>query len=221
MDNTKKYVYGFLGVVILFFVWRHVMNPLVITVTGSGKVSVPATMAVVSATIVESGDTAEIAETNLRNIIGAVRLAMVNGGVSEKSLSQSQLQITPLAAVVSGAKGYSATVSISGQTKEVASLNTLIIKMYQSGASIVSQPVVEVDNSQELENSALKLAMTEAETNARYLARLKWKMFKKVASIQQASSGNTSTTTKVSEKEGVVGSSFEVAKAVSVVYYLW
>ena len=221
MDNTKKYVYGFLGIVILFFVWRYVTNPLAITVTGSGKVSVPANLARVSATVVETGDTVDLVEANLRSKVGTVRLAIVNGGVNEKSLSQSQLQITPLAAVVSGAKGFSATVSISGQTSDVVNVNTLIVKIYQSGASIVSQPVVEVDNSQELENSALKLAIAEAEINAKHLAKLKWKMSKKVASIQQASSGNTSTTTKVSEKEGVAGSSFEVAKAVSVVYYLW
>jgi len=222
MENTKKYVYGFLGVVILFFVWRHITNPLVVTVSGSGKVAVPATEALVAATVVETADSVDLVEKNLKTKIGAVRLAMVNGGVDEKSLSQSQVTITPLAAVVSGAKGYSATVQVSGQSKDVANLNILIVKVYQAGASIVSQPVVQVSNQQELENSALKMALVEADKNAKYLAKLKWKMFKKVVSVQQASSGNTSTSTKISsDNNGVVGSSFEVAKAVSVVYYLW
>ncbi len=221
MDNTKKYVYGFVGIVILFFVWRYVTNPLVITVTGSGKVTVPASTALISATVVETGDGADTVEKSLKTKIGAVRLAMVNGGVDEKSLVQSQVTITPLAAVVSGAKGYSATAQISGQSKDVANLNILIVKVYQAGASIVSQPVVLVDNQQNLENSALKMALTDADSNAKYLAKLKWKMFKKLMSVQQASSGNTSTSTKVADNNGVAGSSFEVAKAVSVVYYLW
>ena len=38
---------------------------------------------------------------------------------------------------------FSATVSISGQTSDVVNVNTLIVKIYQSGASIVSQPVVK------------------------------------------------------------------------------
>jgi uncharacterized protein len=221
MDNTKKYVYGFLAVVILFFVWRHVTNPVVVTVTGSGKVSVTANSARVSATLVESADTVDKLDVALKSKVGALRLAMVTAGVQEKSLNQSQIQLTPLAAVVSGAKGYSATVTISGQTNDVANLSALVIKLYTAGASLVSQPIVEVSNQQEVENEALKMALKEADANAKYLAKLKWKLFKRVASIQQASSGTTSTTTKVSETEGVVGSSFEVAKAVSVVYYLW
>ncbi len=221
MDNTKKSILGFITVVVLFFIWRYISNPLVVTVTGSGKVTVPATLAKISATIVETGDTVDKTELALRAKIATVRLGMVTNGVTEKSLAQSQVQITPLAAVVSGAKGYSATVAISGETSEVANLNSLIVKVYSAGASIVSQPVVEVSNQQELENSALLKALEEADVNAKFMAKLKNKMFKKVASVQQASSGNSSTTTKVAEKDGVVGSSFEVAKAVSVVYYLW
>ena len=192
-----------------------------VTVTGTGKVTVPASTAKISATVVETGEAVDKVESALRGKIGAVRLAMVSGGVTEKSLAQSQVQITPLAAVVSGAKGYSATVLITGESTDIANLNTLVVRMYSSGASIVSQPVVEVSNQTELENQALKMALNEADANAKYLAKLKWKLFKKVSSIQQASSGNSSTTTKTSESNGVVGSSFEVAKAVSVVYYLW
>lgn len=221
MDNTKKYVFSFLGLVILFFVWRHISNPVVVTVTGSGKVSVTANSARISATLVESADTVDKLDVALKSKVSVLRLAMVNSGVTEKSLNQSQIQLTPLAAVVSGAKGYSATVTISGQTNDVANLSVLVVRLYQAGASIVSQPIVEVSNQQEVENEALKMALKEADLNANYLAKLKWKPFKRVSSIQQASSGTTSTTTKVSETEGVVGSTFDVAKAVSVVYYLW
>lgn len=221
MEDNKKYVYGFLGIVILFFVWRYVTNPLVITVSGTGKVTVPATIAKLSATVVDTGDSVSALDASLKAKVSAVRLAMVNGGVNEKSLTQTQVQVTPLAAVVSGAKGYSATVTLSGQTADVSNVNILIVKLYEAGASLVSQPVVEVENQITLENEALKFAMKEADANAKFFGKLKWKMFKKVASVQQASSGNTAVATKVTEKDGIFGSSFEVAKAVSVVYYLW
>ena len=61
MDNTKKYVYGFLGIVILFL-FGGMLPILAITVTGSGKVSVPANLARVSATVVETGDTVDLVE---------------------------------------------------------------------------------------------------------------------------------------------------------------
>jgi uncharacterized protein YggE len=220
MEDNKKYIYGFLGIIVLFFVWRYISNPLVITVTGTGKVTVPATIARISATVVDTGDTVSAVDTSLKTKLATIRLAMVNGGIIDKSLTQTQVQITPLAAVVSGAKGYSATVTLSGQSADVTNLNSLIVKTYDAGASLVSQPILEVENQQTLENESLKLAMNEANVNAKYLAKLKWKMIKKVASVQQASSGNTSTTTKVSENK-INGLTMEVAKAVSVVYYLW
>ena len=47
--------------------------------------SVPANLARVSATVVETGDTVDLVEANLRSKVGTVRLAMVNGGVNEKA----------------------------------------------------------------------------------------------------------------------------------------
>jgi uncharacterized protein YggE len=222
MENNKKYLVGFFGLIIGFFVWRYVSNPLIITVTGSGKVTVPASMARLSVSVVETGDDATKVEQAIRAKIAGVRLSMVTNGVNDKSISQTQMQITPLSAVVSGAKGYSAQVNLVGQVTDVSNLSGLVVKLYQSGASIVSQPVIEVENQQDLENQALKMALADADKNLKMVSRLKMKLFKKTVSIQQASSGNASTASKVVEAEGgVSGTSIEVAKAVSVVYWLW
>lgn len=225
MENTnssmKKYLLGALTIFVLFFVWRYVSNPLVVTVTGTGKVSVPATSARFTVSVIATSDSVDSAVTDLNAKISSLRLAMVNGNVNEKNISQSQTQITPLSAVVSGAKGYSATAVIYGQTNDVLKITDLVVSLYNAGASVVSQPVIEVSNQQELENTALKSAMNEASTNARYLAKIKRKLFKKVVSIQQASSGNVATATKTEASDKGATSSFEVAKAVSVVYWMW
>jgi len=221
MDNNKKYLVGLFALIIGFFVYRYITNPLVVTVSGTGKVTVPASGARLSVSIVETGDDVNKVEEAIKAKIAAVRLSMVTNGVNEKSLSQTQMQIMPLSAVVSGAKGYSAQVNIVGQVSDVSNLSGLVVKLYQSGASIVSQPVIEVENQQELENAALKMAMADADKNLKMVSRLKMKLFRKTVSVQQASSGNTSTATKVTENEGNVGTSIEVAKAVSVVYQLW
>lgn len=227
MENTnsgmRKYVLGFLLVLVGFFVWRYISYPLVITVTGTGKVSVPATTARLTVNVVTTGDTVEVAVADANAKVAAVRLSMVTGNMNEKNITQSQMQVTPLAAVVSGAKGYSATVTLYGQTSEVTKVTDLVTKLYKAGASIVSQPVIEVSNQQELENTALKQALDEAKMNAKFVGRLNRKYLRsKVVSIQQASSGNLATATKTEASENGQGtSSFEVAKAVSVVYWMW
>ncbi len=221
MENNKKYLVGFFALVIGFFVWRYISNPLVVNITGTGKVTVPASSARLSVSVVETGEDVNKVESAIKAKIAAVRLSMVTNGVNEKSLSQSQMQITPLSAVVSGTKGYSAQVNIGGQVSDVSNLSVLVVKLYQSGASIVSQPIIEVENQQDLENQALKMAMSDADKNLKMVSRLKMKLFKKTISIQQASSGNTSTVTKITETDGNTGTSMEIAKAVSVVYQLW
>lgn len=212
---------GLLILVIAFFLWRYVSNPLVVTVTGTGKVVVPATTARLTANIVVTGDAIDQVVSDVNSKVASVRLAMVTGNINEKDVSQSQIQITPLSAVVSGAKGYSATVALFGQTSDVTNVSALVVKLYKAGASIVSQPVIEVTNGTELENVALLQALKEAETNAKYLAALRNKIFRRVASIQQASSGNLATATKIESGTSGSTSSFEVAKAVSVEYWMW
>lgn len=221
MENNKRYLLGFVLVVIAFFGWRYVSNPLVVTVTGTGKVSVPATSARLTVNVVSTGDTVDKVVADAKTKVSMIRLAMVSGNMSEKNITQSQMQVTPLAAVVSGAKGYSATVTLFGETADVVNVSNLVVKLYNAGASIVSQPIIEVSNQQELENSALKMALDEAKTNAGFVARLRMKLFKKVISIQQASSGNVATATRTDAGDKGGTSSFEVAKAVSVVYWMW
>ena len=221
MENNRRYVFGFLAILFLFFVYRYVTNPLVVTVTGTGKVTVPASSARLSVSLVETGNDVDKVEQSIKAKVAAVRLSMVTNGVNEMSMSQSQMQITPLSTLVSSANGYSAQVNIAGQVSDVSNLSALVVKLYQSGASIVSQPVIEVENQQDLENQALKMALSDADKNLKMISRLKMKLFKKTISVSQASSGNASTISKVTENNGSTGTSIEVAKAVSAVYQLW
>ena len=221
MEDNRKYLYGFIGVLILFFVYRYVSNPLVVNVTGTGKVSLPASSASVVATVIESGSSADLVESAIKAKVAAVRLAMVTNGVKETSLTQTEMQITPLSAVVSGAEGFSAQVSVAGELSDVTNLSGVIVKLYSAGASIVSQPVIEVGDQKDLEGQALKVALQDADKNLKLVSKMRWKMFKKMVNIQQASSGNAATNTKVETVDGNTTTSIELVKAVSVTYHLW
>ena len=221
MENNRRYVFAFLALLVLFFVYRYVTNPLVVTVTGTGKVVVPASLANISVTILETADTVEKVESATRVKIASLRLAMVTGGINEKSLSQTEMQITPLSAVVSGTKGYSAQVQISGQTADLATLSSLVVKLYSAGAAIVTQPVIQVENQQELENQALKEALSDASTNVKQVSGSKRKFFRKMVALNQATTGTTSIITKTVDNNGVSTPSVEIVKVVSAVYQLW
>lgn len=221
MENNRRYVFGFLAILVLFFVYRYVTNPLVVTVTGTGKVVVPASVANLSVTILETADTVEKVESAARVKIASLRLAMVTGGMNEKSLSQTEMQITPLSAVVSGTKGYSAQVQISGQTSDLATLSSLVVRLYSAGAAIVSQPVIQVENQQDLENQALKQALADASSNVKQISSGKRKLLRKMVALNQATTGTTSINTRTVDNNGTNTPSVEVVKVVSAVYQLW
>lgn len=221
MENNRKYAIGFVLAILLFFVYRYLSNPLITTVTGTGKVTAEATKASISVTALESADTVSKAEIALKAKVLALRLSMVTNGISEKSLSQSEMQITPLSAVVSGASGYSAQVVITGEIADLSNLSGLVVKLYQSGAGLVTQPVLQVDNQTSMESESLKLAIKDAEKNLKTLSSLKKKLFKKAVNIQQVSSGNASVVSKVETVNDKTVVNVEFAKAVSVTYQLW
>ena len=126
------------------------------------------------------------------------------------------MTITPAAAIAAGATGYQAMSTLTVKTANVPMVSEIVVNMYASGATVVSQPVVSVEDQDKLEAQALKGALKEAKKSLRSTVGLA--PIKKVVGIQQASSGNVATTTKIVEDNK---GTFEVVKAVSVTYRVW
>lgn len=228
MDKTgvgNRYFLIGLSAVLVALLWWYVSNPIIISVTGSGIVTVPASYGVSQVTVVAIGTDAGGAIAVLQGKIASVRTVMTNNNVTEENISQSQPQITPAALVVAGASGYQASTTLSFKTRYVADISNLITNLYANGATVVSQPVYLVENQEEAERTAMKEAMSKAEIESKYFAKSKWKLIRKIVAVTQASSGTSAQTAikdSLSQDEMIIANGgVEIAKAVQVTYKMW
>lgn len=229
IDENKsfesKYLMMGIVAVVISLLWWYVSNPITISVTGSGKVVVPASSATSSVTVAATGVDAASAITTLNTKIESVRQIMIKGNVTDDNIAQSQPQVTPAALVVAGATGYQATATIAFKTRYVSDLPNLIGQLYANGATVVAQATYLAENQEESERTAMKQAMEMANTEAKYFARSKWKLIRKIVAVQQASSGTSSQAAvkdSTSKDEMVIANGgVQIAKAVQVTYRMW
>ena len=191
-------------------------SPTEVTVTGIGKVSVPATIASFNVTLTAAKDNPDEALREVQARVDTLKRSLAEVRIGSEDITETPVTVTPAAAVVANAKGYQAMSTLTVKTGNPTLVGELVVKMYQSGATLVSQPTVGVDDLEKLESQALNEALVNARTNLR--DTVGFRPIKKRVAIQQASSGNTAAATKVIEDNK---GAFEVTKAVSVTYRVW
>jgi len=206
----------------LMGIYQWMSNPVLISVSGVGEVSVPATKAIVSLTLSEMDTTPDGALAKVQDKVVAMRDYMKQKGFDE--ITTTQPQLVPAGLISASLTGYQVSVSMGGSTTQLNNLNKIVAGLYGIGATVVSQPILAVDDEAKLSDQALADALKKADDQAKQLARKQWKLIRLVASVQQADSGVTSTSTseKNSDTEEVQsGDIFKISKAVSVTYRLW
>lgn len=214
-NNKRIWLIGLAVIVsVVFGMW--IFSPTEVVVTGVGKVSVPATSATFNVTVSSTNDSASVALSDLRTKVSAIKKTLSDINIGADNITETQITLTPGAAIVANGKGFQATSTLTVKTANVPMVSEIVVNMYASGATVVSQPVVSVEDQDKLEAEALKGALKEAKKSLRSTVGLR--PIKKVVAIQQASSGNVATTTKIVEDNK---GTFEVVKAVSVTYRVW
>lgn len=229
LDTLKKNL-GLVFVIILAVVfWVWISSPLLVTVTGVGEVSVPATNATVSFTITAAdSNSPQNAISNVNAKALAMRTFLISKGVAEGDIAESQVTAVPAGLVSAGASGYQATILMAAKTIHVDDISTLVSNLYAQGASVVAQPVLSVENQDKLDQDAFNSAMKDAKTQASKVGNSNWKIIRRVVSIAQVSSPATSTSTTKADTLDAANSSvaatngvFKIVKAVSVSYKMW
>ncbi len=215
----KHYLLGIVTALGLMVIYQWISNPVYISVSGTGEVSVPATKAIVSLSLSETDSTPEGALIKVQNKAITMRDYMKQKGFTE--IVTTQPQLIPASMIVSGMNGYQVSVTMGGSTTQLHELNTIVAGFYSMGATVVSQPTLAVEDEAKLGDEALSDALKRADEQAKQLARKNWKMFRLVASVEQADSGVTSTSTSEGTAEVTGGDTFKITKAVSVTYRLW
>lgn len=211
---------------LIFYVW--ITNPMTVTVTGYGDADVPANSAIISLTVTDVDISAAQAQANLEQKVYEIKKTMTEAGVDPAKLVQSQTQILPASTVSPGASGFAATVTLGGPTGNIQNISTLTSTLYERGASLVAQPVLQNENIESLEADAMKKALKDAGEQAGKIGTQNWRFFKRVGTIIQAETPKTGTFTTETQGGAEAGlgkiiapNSFKISKAVQVTYLIW
>jgi len=222
--SAKKLLFIFGLVVVLFIIWQLVSNPMIVTVTGSGTVSVPATSASLSFNILSSGNSVQEAIANVKAKSVSITSIIKAKGIAEADIIQTQITAAP----ATNGQGYQALIQMGAKTININGIPDLITVLYINGVSSVSQPVFSVENSSSLQTKAIEDAMKDANTQSKQLAKNHFKLFRKIINVSQTSSGTTSTTTSkpdpltgTNNQQAATNGVFKIIQAVSVSYKMW
>jgi uncharacterized protein YggE len=224
----KKYLTYTLAILASIFAYSWITSPMIVTVLGSGEVSSKAETATITFSITSSGDNPQTAITSLKSTSDKIKQTLSTSGIPESDIFESQVQVLPASAVVSGATGFQASTSMGIKTDKLNSLDGMINNLYALGAVVVSQPILTVGNIEELEKEAYNLAIKDAKKKANSVAFSNWKLIKKIVLIEQSQSEASSTVTSkadtvsqveknISPDDGLI----KIKKVVSVSYKLW
>ncbi len=214
-NKLPIWLVGLLAIVfIVGGVW--IFSPAEVTVVGTGIVTVPANLATFSVTVVATGDDPATALVSARDKVKNIRTVLTSINIAPESVASTEVGVVPASATVVGAKGYQASSTVTVKTSNVAMVGEMVVKMYEAGASIVSQPSISFEKQTELEQEATKKAMDSAKDQLK--ATVGFRPLKKIMSVEQASSGSNAGLIQNTDGQA---SGFEVAKVVSVTYRVW
>lgn len=220
--SGKMYLIMIATILGLMGIYQWVSNPVLISVSGVGEVSVPATKAIVSLSLTDYDSTPEGVLAKIQTKALQVRDYMKQKGFSE--ITTTQPQLIPGNLIAANMSGYQVSVSMGGSTTQLQDLHKIVAGFYGLGATVVSQPTLAVEDESKLVDEALVGALKKADEQAKQLARKHFKLIRLVAAVEQADSGITSTSTSeknLANGEVESGDIFKISKAVSVTYRLW
>jgi uncharacterized protein YggE len=205
-------------IILAVLVWVWISSPMVVTVIGIGEVNAPASNATVSFSISTNNTSVQTAVSNANAGALLMRTYLNGQGISGPNIAESQVTVTPLA-VAGGTTRFEATIAMAAKTVDVSGISTLISNLYSNGATSVSQPILSVDNQDELDQQAFNAALKDAKSQAFGIGNRNLKLIRKIVAISQVSSPSTSTAT--TKDDDNVNGVFKIVKAVTVSYKMW
>ena len=145
----------------------------VMTVYGSGVVSVLADQATVVLGVEEKAEDVLEAQNAVNEKIDAIYDALIEYGVEPKNIGTDQIYITAnydYSQDVPQLIGYEASNMISVQTTDIESVGDLIDLAFEAGANELNGVNFSASNTEEAKQQALTLAVQNAMTKAQTLA---------------------------------------------------
>lgn len=211
---------------IFFFQW--VNSPMIITVTGTGEVSAPAESATVTFTVSVDDQSVSQAVFLTDNRVNSIKESLVSLGIAESSIYESEIATYPTNTLREGSSGFTAVSTMGIKTNGTENIEKIIPLLYEKGATLVSQPVLSVDDTQKLEADAFNLALKDAKKRANAIALKNLKFLKKIVLVEQTQTQPTTTVTTKADVETQVEQNISpeagiirIQKTLSVSYKMW
>lgn len=226
--DLKKSIFSLIIFIVVIFIWQWISSPMVVTVQGLGEVSVPATSATISLTVTANAGTSSASIDAVKSKTDNIRTLLIASGISESDISESQVVSYPAGLVVAGIEGFESSIQISAKTSDIAGVASLVGSLYNAGAALVNQPVLNVEDQDKLEDQATKEALKEARAEINKIGLKNFKFIRKMIAFSEQSSDPTSTSSvrpdffsqEFTEETAAKGT-FKLAKLVTVSYKLW
>lgn len=226
--ELKKSIFFLILFILVIFIWQWISSPMVVTVQGLGEVSVPATSATISLTVSANAGTSSASIDAVKSKTDNIRTLLIASGISESDISESQVVSYPAGLVVSGVEGFESSIQISAKTSDIAGVSGLVGSLYNAGAALVNQPVLNVEDQDKLEDQATKEALKEARAEINKIGLKNFKFIRKMIAFSEQSSDPTSTSSVRPDffsqeftEEAAAKGTFKLAKLVTVSYKLW
>lgn len=226
--DLKKLIISLVMLVVIIFVWQWISSPMIVTVQGLGEVSVPATSASISLTINANAGTSSASIDAVKSKTDNIRTLLIASGINESDISESQVVSYPAGLVAPGLQGFESSIQISAKTHDIAGVAGLVGNLYNAGAALVNQPILNVEDQTKLEDQATKEALKKARGEINKISLKNFKFIRKMVALSEQSSESTSTSSvrpdffsQEMTEEAAAKGTFKVAKLVTVSYKLW
>lgn len=224
-----KMVLGvFLLLILSLIFWQWISSPLVVAVSGVGQISVPATSATLTVTTAVNAASVQDVIVSINNKANNIKQTLMNNGIADSDISISQITTYPASLLSVSATGYQSSVQISAKTTNVPAVSGLVADLYSAGATVVSQPVLNVENQKDLEAQATAEALVDAKSQISDIAKRNMKFLKKMVVLDEQTTSSTSTTSSKADEKTLAQNElaaangvFKIAKVVTVQYKLW
>ena len=206
-----------------------------VSVTGSATILAPADTATVRLGVTESAQNVLEAQSAMNAKIEAIRQALLESGIDEKSINTDRLNIyTNYSYAEDGTErvsSYTASSTLSIVTQDMDATGAIIDTAFGAGANTLNGIEFSVQNTEEVMDEAYVQAMLDAHDKAELLAQTEGASVRGVVSISQGSaysydSMSNSLRMDATVAEGAGAGTFvqaaliEVSASVSVTYEL-
>ena len=182
LSGILKYILIAILAIAGIFIYKYYSSSLLITVSGIGEVTVPATSASLTISVSENGESRESALAGLKTKVAGVRNILERSGVNNEEIVETDNNIEPIALIGQPA-GFRAITTLGAKISKPGNMPSLSDSLYQNGALFVSQPILSSEDREVWEDKAIDVAKANADEKAAKLAKKYGKSIKKVVEI--------------------------------------